>query len=428
MFYIKIRNFLKKFELLRKIYRKLVFPNGFPAPAISADILEASDFTPRKTEHFDDGLRLNLMIPTVTKEFIFGGITTAVHIFDELAKELHAKRRIIVTDGMDLEFDQNLFRGYSIYTCDQDSADDLQIMPYYDRRGHSFPMGKNDIFVASAWWSAYCAFPVLDWQAKAYGIPMQKMIYLVQDYEPFFYPWSTRYVMAESTYKTDYPVLAVYNTKILRDYFHLEGYKFFREYYFEPALNRKLKAYLEQHPVLQKKKQILLYGRPNTARNCFELIVTALREWVKRQPDVEEWQVLSAGETFSDIVISDKLTVKCLGKLTLDEYAKTMQESYLGVSIMVSPHPSYPPLEMSTFGIKTITNCYANKDLSGFNENIISLQHYSPRDIAEKMLELCAAYTPEGKIGYNEAYFAGTQAYEGVCRDIKAELLQAEPS
>ena len=30
---------------------------------------------------------------------------------------------------------------------------------------------------------------------------------------------------------------------------------------------------------------------------------------------------------------------------------------------MLSPHPSYPPLEMAEAGVTTITNCYGGKDL-----------------------------------------------------------------
>ena len=67
-----------------------------------------------------------------------------------------------------------------------------------------------------------------------------------------------------------------------------------------------------------------------------------------------------------------------VGKLTLQEYAKTLEESYAGISLMASPHPSYPPLEMSVFGVKVITNTFANKDLKDFNSNIVSLNNIVP--------------------------------------------------
>ena len=72
-----------------------------------------------------------------------------------------------------------------------------------------------------------------------------------------------------------------------------------------------------------------------------------------------------------------------------------MMETYAGISLMSSPHPSYPPLEMSEFGVKVITNNYANKDLSDFNANIISVDNVSPVNIAAKLAELCKGYNKE---------------------------------
>ena len=62
---------------------------------------------------------------------------------------------------------------------------------------------------------------------------------------------------------------------------------------------------------------------------------------------------------------------------------------------MCSPHPSYPPLEMSVFDVKTITNTYANKDLKDFNDNMVSLDNISPNNIATHLTEICKAYRPQ---------------------------------
>jgi hypothetical protein len=55
----------------------------------------------------------------------------------------------------------------------------------------------------------------------------------------------------------------------------------------------------------------------------------------------------------------------------------------VGLPLMPSPHPSYPPLEMAHFGVLTITNGYANKDLSSAHDNIISIRDIRPVTIAE---------------------------------------------
>ena len=96
--------------------------------------------------------------------------------------------------------------------------------------------------------------------------------------------------------------------------------------------------------------------------------------------------------------------LKSLGKLTLEQYASIMLESYLAISLMVSPHPSYPPLEMSTFGVKTITNSYSNKDLGKFNENIISISNCSASAIADELIKQCSQFNSNGKVCVNDDY------------------------
>lgn len=60
--------------------------------------------------------------------------------------------------------------------------------------------------------------------------------------------------------------------------------------------------------------------------------------------------------------------------LTLDGYAKQLRESDILLSLMLSPHPSYPPLEMAACGGLAVTTTYANKTrerLAGLSGNII---------------------------------------------------------
>jgi len=78
-----------------------------------------------------------------------------------------------------------------------------------------------------------------------------------------------------------------------------------------------------------------------------------------------------------------------MGKAPLHEYATLLSESMIGISLMVSPHPSYPPLEMAYAGMKTITNSYEGKDLSQRSDTIVSLDILSVEAIAETLERLC---------------------------------------
>ena len=62
--------------------------------------------------------------------------------------------------------------------------------------------------------------------------------------------------------------------------------------------------------------------------------------------------------------------------LGLQEYAEQMRESDVLLSLMLSPHPSYPPLEMAACGGVAVTTVYANKDtarLAGMSPRILGV-------------------------------------------------------
>lgn len=355
--------------------------------------------------------RLNILLPTLNPEQVFGGIATAYKFFQEMQNKLTGcTYRIILVD---CEPNSSAFEIYGNEYIFADSQDDTEynkmIVPFYNRAKRTLAVSDKDYFVLTGWWTAYCIQEeYYNWEPR--GLTPNPLIYLIQDYEPGFYKWSSMYLFADATYRTRFEQIAVFNSSELKCYFDFLGYQFDHHYVFEPILNAGLKKHLKNLPkTVNKSKQILVYGRPNTERNAFELLVHALRKWVSIQSDVSKWRILSAGEAHKNVDLGKGVVLQSLGKLTIEEYAKTLEESYAGVSLMVSPHPSYPPLEMSVFGVKVITNCYANKDLSKFNNNIVSLTDASPIGIATALKTICNNYKSEAIIDLtaNEEYCNG---------------------
>ena len=285
----------------------------------------------------------------------------------------------------------------------------------------SIPVSENDYFMFTGWWTAYCTQEAYLEFTKETGIKPNKFINFIQDYEPGFYPWSSRYLLADSTYRNEYPQLAVFNSKLLHEFFIQNGYSFYKEYEFDPVLNGKLKEILEKNfGKVNKKKQILVYGRPSVDRNAFSIVVSSLKKWVENQKDIEEWEILSAGEYHLPVDLGRGKELVSVGKLTIEQYAQTMLDTYAGISLMSSPHPSYPPLEMSVFGIKVITNNYSNKDLSSFNSNITSVASASPSVIAAKLNEICDGYSKEVEIkNENPDYIENTHVFDFISDIIK---------
>jgi hypothetical protein len=65
---------------------------------------------------------------------------------------------------------------------------------------------------------------------------------------------------------------------------------------------------------------------------------------------------------------------------------------------MLSPHPSYPPLEMAAFGVRVVTNTYANKDLSHLSPFIESLPIVTPESIGTSLMRVSALTRVSGEI------------------------------
>ena len=420
---IRVKRVLKRIPpvaaLAQKLRRELM-------PCAEISIPEIGPIKAREDTSGNTAFRLNFMTPSVDVSHVFGGISTAMNFFESLRRQLNCDGRIISTDADVVEATSTAPEGYRIVKPEDDSAASLQLVAFNDRFNRTIPVRKNDIFVTTAWWTAYTIRDVMEWQSKTYEIENHPLIYIVQDYEPGFYPWSSRYMMADSTYRFDLPTYAVINSKQLKDFFDNNHYSFAKSWYFEPMLNQKLAAYLPKDTkTVNKEKQILVYGRPSVDRNAFALVVETLKLWKESQPDYAEWKLYSAGEAHADVDLGDGCFLESLGKLSLEEYANTMLNTYAGLSLMVSPHPSYPPLEMSTFGVKTVTNSYANKDLSSFNENMICLSDASPRSLSNALLKICAAYDREGKIATDNDYAKGGEPFTDIVKEL-AECLRKD--
>jgi len=412
---IRIKRVLKKSKLICRIYSSIY--GLFHGEGFESTVSEVTALTPRASNH--QGVRLNILIPSVQTEHVFGGIATALKFYEQLADEMGVKRRIITLNAPVYEADLLRFPNYQIVSPADDTDSDRQIISIVDVEHIPFPVWKGDIFISTIWWSEIILKEIIKWQANAYHQDATRHLFFIQDFEPYFYPWSTRYLMAISAYHEDYPMIAVFNSQQLQEYFHLNGFCFSNEFCFDPIINSHLRSFLDTRTLYQKKKQIIIYGRPNTPRNAIELIIESLKLWTARMPDSSNWILLSMGEKHQDVQLGNGCTLRSQGKLPLEEYARLMMESYAGISLMVSPHPSYPPLEMSTFGVKTITNRFANKDLSSFNDNIISLQHCTTQSIASELVCLCETYDGTGVPGVNSVFLRDVEdEFAGIINEV----------
>jgi hypothetical protein len=92
--------------------------------------------------------------------------------------------------------------------------------------------------------------------------------------------------------------------------------------------------------------------------------------------DVWEFYGMGSVSHIESIRLHGDVHLNLLQKMTLREYADLLPGFDLGLSLMFTPHPSLPPIEMAAAGMVVVTNTFANKTrerLAAISSNIIAV-------------------------------------------------------
>src|SRR5262249_47040081 len=136
--------------------------------------------------------RLSLVIPSISQARAFGGVTTGLEIFLEIGKRTGAELRIIIDD-----FEQALDTSV-IEKRAQTFGFDLSQIEILQRTAEKpvVAVRSSDIFFSFNWWTTLNILTVLRFQREHFEHPALPLLYLMQEYEPQFYPFSTTHMFA----------------------------------------------------------------------------------------------------------------------------------------------------------------------------------------------------------------------------------------
>jgi hypothetical protein len=340
--------------------------------------------------------RVSLVIPDISARGAFGGVTTGIDFLLALGKRSGADIRIILDDyihPIDRSVVDNRARA-----ADLDPSN-IEVVPR-NAQTPTIEVRINDVFISYNWWITLNINAVRSVQCAAFDCDERPLISLMQDYEPQFYPFSSTHMLARLAFDMPSPFWGIFNSQQLLDYFKIQGHRADRYFLIEPQISSSMRSLLHQtHP--DKEKVLLVYGRPSIPRNCFPAVDKGLKACIALYPQLSDWTIVSAGLPHKPISLGRGAFLRSLGKLNIDEYGQLLQKTAIGLSLMSSPHPSYPPLEMAHFGVITITNKYANKDLSTAHDNIISLDNTLPETIAGAVSLACRRFDENPSAGWN---------------------------
>jgi hypothetical protein len=321
--------------------------------------------------------RVNLLMATINFKYVFGGYMAMFHFALRLVRSGH-RVRIVIVEPCDYDIPA-WRREIAKYPGIESLLDTVEFADRLDRAA-PLEVHPRDAFIATSCWTGHIAHKAVS------TLGHDGFLFFAQEYEPLFFPMGSFYSLAGQAY--DFPQFTLFSTDFLRDYFADNRLGVFRgevsygqrhSAFFRNAINSF--SLSERNLASRDQRRLLFYARPeqHAARNMFELGMLGLSEAIGRGFfDLSRWEFRGIGSLARArrVRLQQGVEMEILPKVSLQEYRETLPSFDLGLSLMLSPHPSLMPLDMASAGMVAITNTFANKTqerLEGLSRNIIAV-------------------------------------------------------
>lgn len=306
--------------------------------------------------------RINLVTDSIGENSLFGGVATALLLAASWAERTGRRLRIVTrTSPPDASGLADLFRTVGLRTTEQP---ELAYIPR--RRGDYLETGEDDLFLTTSWWSTASVLET---------VPAERVAYILQEDERCFYPIGHDWLLASRT--MNHPGLTVVvNTENLLQHLIATGLDNLAEtaVSFEPSF----RSFLREGRLLGQDEQrhLFFYARPHNPRNLFHIGIAALDLAIAEgHLPRDRWRLHFVGREVPALEFSDGSRPALHGSLGWAEYGEFLGRMDLGLSLMASPHPSYPPLDLAASGAVVVTNEWAGKmSFAGVSDRIETAQ------------------------------------------------------
>lgn len=312
---------------------------------------------------------LNVLQPILSPDAMTGGPNTIV-LLAALTAEAGIPVRI-VTNRVGHRTDPAWFASHVASLLGRPPPPGLQVTTGSDPAA-SATVGEDDLWLATHWTTAQGIGPVLPRMRRSW------FLYLIQDFEPGFYAWSSNYALALETYAM--PHRAMINEAFLAEHLRAQapgryadpGFLDARCTVFEPAVDRRLFYPPTAGPSSEpsaKPRRLLFYARPTNPRNMMGLGLQALRTAIELGVFPGAWEFISVGGRGSlpVITLGGGHTLRPAPWASYAGYADSLRRADILLCPMLSPHTSYPVLEMAACGGMVVTNTYGPKTASALS-------------------------------------------------------------
>jgi glycosyltransferase involved in cell wall biosynthesis len=274
----------------------------------------------------------NWYLPQFSNPF-YGGIMTILRVADYLQRSHGIKQRILICgNSQPDEIGAKIASAFPALS----QAEVIVI----DKTKSLADIPPADYSIATLWTTAYVLLAVENTGYK---------FYMIQDFEPAFYPAGSTYAQAELSYHFGFYGIA--NTQSLKEIYE-------RDYggcavVLQPSIDKRV-----FYPSIEENtapcKKVFYYARPDTPRNGFELAAAALRRLKQKYGNSIDIVCAGADWNPGDYGLSN--VIRSLGLLPYSETGDLYRSCHVGLVMMMTKHPSYLPFEMMACGTIVVTN------------------------------------------------------------------------
>ena len=306
--------------------------------------------------------RLNLVISSLGRAQLFGGIATCTGIATVVAKELGLPLRIITRDGhATLEQYWAISAALGIEPCADVS---FYSDSFRDEVGRGCPpvyCSDLDIFLASSWWTA---------TVLRQSVENKNVYHIIQEDELMFYQRGDDYLDCWNALNAPDSKYIV-NSSYLHAWFKQAYPQIYgNSVVFEPVFRKDVSR---DFPA-KETYNLFFYARMTNPRNLFWFGMQIIDDCFKKGIlDPREWNIYFAGDDTIPLVefFGGKPVIN-LGILSWQEYHDFLKDVDLGVCLIHTPHPGYPVYDVASAGGIAVTNTLYTKASFPCSENIIA--------------------------------------------------------
>jgi hypothetical protein len=315
--------------------------------------------------------RISMVTDSINSGSLFGGVGTALIFATLLARRMERPLRIITRSEPPTPANCRTVLEANGIPWEGDV--DFVFSSRDTSSGRLVDVAAGDLFVTTSWWTT--------WATRA-SVDPTKIIYLVQEDERRFYPEgddSIRYAEVLG----DPRITCIVNSKPLFDSLfdgadnHAQAPS-----WFEPAFPAFLTPRGEPAP---GKRNFLFYARPKNLRNLYYRGLEAIAGAVEcGHLDPTKWDFFFIGRDLEPVVLPGGVRPMLIENLGWHDYQQLLRRMDLGLSLMASPHSSYPPLDLAAAGAAVVTNTFGphKQSLTQYSDNIICCDLALPNLIA----------------------------------------------